>query len=260
MKKNLLLLSILLLSAAGTQAQTATNFTCNDCSGVSHDLFSELNAGKVIVLDWVMPCASCVGPSVTAYNMVQGYQSSHPNQVYFYMADDYANTACPSLNSWANGINILESTWSRRFVNADIDMYDYGSPGMPKIVVLGGVNHTVFYNANNTVNSTAMQNAINLALSSTGIAAPEAVATSLKVQPNPSSEQTTIKFGLSKQMMATIDLYDMKGKKVREVLNTTLAGGEQNIPLDVRKLSKGTYLVHLKAGDRNSFVNLVVTK
>lgn len=260
MKKYYLLLSLLLLSSLGIQAQTATNFTCNDCSGVNHDLFTELNSGKVIVLDWVMPCASCVGPSVTAYNMVQGYQSSHPSQVYFYMADDYANTACPSLNSWANGINILESAWSRRFVNAGIDMYDYGSPGMPKIVVLGGVNHTIFYNANNTVNATAMQNAINLALSSTGIATPEPVAAALKVQPNPVSEETIIQFGLNKQSAVTIDLYDMKGKKVREVMNTTLAAGEQKITLDVRKLAKGTYLVHLKAGDRNNFVNMVVTK
>lgn len=260
MKRHQLLLSLLLLSTLGIQAQTATNFTCNDCSGLSHDLFSELDAGKVIVIDWVMPCASCVGPSVTAYSMVQGYQSSQPNKVYFYLVDDYANTPCPSLNSWANGINITESAWSRRFVNSGIDMFDYGSPGMPKIVVLGGINHTVFYNANNTVNSTAMQNAINLALSSTGIATPEPVAAALKVQPNPASEQTTILFGLNKQSAVTIDLYDMKGKKVREVMNATLTAGEQKITLDVRKLSKGTYLVHLKAGDRNSFVNMVVSK
>ncbi|HRD39909.1 MAG TPA: hypothetical protein PLC65_14870, partial [Bacteroidia bacterium] len=69
----------------------------------------------------------------------------------FYLVDDYANTSCPTLTSWAltNGMpNAIV------FSNSAIDMYDYGSTGMPKIVVIGGANHQVFDNQNNSLNVT----------------------------------------------------------------------------------------------------------
>ena len=66
-------------------SQTATNFNTADCSSVSHDLFSELDAGKIIVITWVMPCGSCIAPAATASTVVSGY--SDPN-VLFYLCDD----------------------------------------------------------------------------------------------------------------------------------------------------------------------------
>src|SRR5688572_1006830 len=107
--KKLLFLLLIAISWLPVSAQVATNFTCNDCSGNLHNLFSELDAGKVIVLDWVMPCGGCTAPSQTAHNIVQGFQSTNPNQVLFYMVDDYANTSCSSLNGWANSIGIPQS-------------------------------------------------------------------------------------------------------------------------------------------------------
>src|SRR5262245_353846 len=135
MKKSILLIAVLFLSVISF-AQTATNFTCNDCSGNSHDLFSELDAGKVIVLCWVMPCGTCTSPALTSYNVVQSFQASYPNQVYFYLIDDYANTTCTSLNSWGTSIGAPPSSSSLRFSNAAIDMTNYGATGMPKIVVV----------------------------------------------------------------------------------------------------------------------------
>ena len=54
MKGTLLILTTILASF-GAFSQTATDFTCNDCAGSSHNLFSELDGGKVVVLVWVMP-------------------------------------------------------------------------------------------------------------------------------------------------------------------------------------------------------------
>src|SRR6187455_3648496 len=159
--KKVLTFLVMLIGLGSLQAQTATNFTCNDCSGVSHDLFTELDAGKVIVLIWVMPCGACSGPSATCYNTVDAYQASNPGRVFLYMADDVANSSCASINNWANGNGAPQNAYSLRFSNADIDMSDYGSAGMPKIVVLGGTSHTVFYNVNNAVNATALQSAID---------------------------------------------------------------------------------------------------
>ena len=101
--KSLLVLFVANVSFAQT---TATDFTTNDCNGVSHNLFNELDNGDVIVIAWVMPCSPCATYSLPAYSAVQSFASSHPGRVHFYMADDYANTSCTSLSSCGNNYNM----------------------------------------------------------------------------------------------------------------------------------------------------------
>ena len=60
MKKTLLTAISGLFTILGFAQTTATDFTANDCGGTSHTLFTELNAGNVIVITWVMPCSSCI--------------------------------------------------------------------------------------------------------------------------------------------------------------------------------------------------------
>lgn len=259
MKKQIFSTIIALATGLTVNAQTATNFTCNDCSGTQHDLFTELDAGKVIVLDWVMPCGACVGPSVTSYNMVTSYQSTHPSRVFFYMADDYANTVCTSLNAWATSNGIPQNAYSFRFSNPAINMLDYGSTGMPKIVVLGGTSHTVYYNANNSVNATALQNAINAALASTGINEQNSLFSEIQVNPNPSSNDAELKFGLSQAATVTVELYNLQGRKLQDVYLGKMAAGAHTLPVNCTKLASGTYLVKLDADGKLRYVNMLVT-
>lgn len=258
MKKLLILLAFVSVTVTVT-AQTATNFTCNDCSGVSHDLFTELNAGKVIVLAWVMPCGACSGPALTAYNAVTSYQTSNPGQVFFYMVDDYANTVCASLNGWANSAGIPQNAHSLRFSNASINMLDYGATGMPKIIVLGGVNHTVFYNANNTVNPNSLQNAITLALSSTGVNEQNSDLAALNVYPNPADKTTEIKFNLAKISTVDIELFNLEGKRMEEVFSGQLPVGENKMSINTAPLAAGTYLIKMTSEGTNRFINMVVS-
>jgi len=249
-----------MLTAIGTlsMAQTATNFTCNDCKGFSHDLFTELDAGKVIVLCWVMPCGSCVGPSLTTYNVVQSYQTSNPNTVYMYLCDDYANTNCTSLTSWANSHGITDATL---FSSSDIKMEDYGSPGMPKVVVVGDVNHAVFYNANNSVNATALQDAINTAIASiaTGIKEEQSTFSAVQLFPNPSNTFSTIFFTLKKSSDVKIEVYSQLGNKVSEKLYSQLSQGKNNIDISTAGLSNGVYFVKLNEGTQSKMIKLTVS-
>src|SRR5688572_3528741 len=105
MKKLLLSLS-LIITAITLNAQTAPNFTAMDCLGNNHDLYTELNSGKIIVITWVMPCGSCVNGAQFAQGAVQSFSASNPNTVYHYVADDYANTSCGSLGSWCTSIGV----------------------------------------------------------------------------------------------------------------------------------------------------------
>ena len=140
MKKSLILLVGVLFGVSTLLAQTnATDFTADDCHGDEHHLFSELDAGKVIVLAWVMPCGACVSDPVTALSVVDSYSESHPDRVLFYLADDnITTTSCTTLSGWAANYGLGFVTC---FSDPVVDMGDYGVAGMPKIVVLSGLNH-----------------------------------------------------------------------------------------------------------------------
>lgn len=258
MKYKFTLLLIFLLGFIKVSfSQTATNFTVNDCSGTSHDLFTELNSGKVIVLCWVMPCPNCVSGAVTAQNAVQSLQSSYPNRVVMYLVDDYANTNCASLNSWATSNGITNAT---TFSNAGINMMHYSSTGMPKVVVLGGGNHTVFYNANNSLSQTGLQNAITTALSSpTGIEETFSPLSGINIYPNPAASTSIITFSLKQPTEVIAEIYNSVGQKVSAAISGSFSTGENQMEINTRNLSNGLYFITLKADGKTSMLKLLVS-
>lgn len=253
------LLFCLLLIVGTSLAQNATNFTSNDCSGTSHDLFTELDAGKVIVLVWVMPCSGCISPATTAYTTVQNFQTSNPNKVYYYLIDDYANTTCSALNTWANNLGINQNAWSSRFVNSAIDMLDYGSTGMPKIVVVGGPNHLVYYNVNNSVSQTALQNAISTALSSTGIQE-EVKDLEINLFPNPVSENAYIQLSLSKSTDLQITLVDLQGKQLKEIYSGFMSAGKNELTFSTVEFPSNKYLLQISNGTETIVRPLTISR
>jgi hypothetical protein len=254
MKKELLSILLSFVAFAGI-SQPATNFTCNDCKGNSHDLFAELDAGKVIVLCWVMPCGSCVGPTLTTYNVVESYQANYPNTVFMYLCDDYANTNCVSLNSWASGYNIVNATL---FSNSAISMTDYGTPGMPKIVVVAGTDHQVLYNSNNSVNATLLQEAINSALPTTGLQEPGNSSEALALLPNPANGSSVLTCKVEKASDIKIDLINPDGKMIKSLFSGNLANGEHNIELNFASFNSGIYFIKFSDGIQTKMIKIAV--
>ena len=210
MKKLTLFISLTFISMCIAFAQ-AIDFTTDDCNGVTHNLFDSLNTGNVIVIAWVMPCAPCATDALPAYAAIQSFSSSHPNRVDFYLVDDYDNTACATLVNWGITNSMPLNT---TFRSPDISMNDYGTAGMPKVVVLGGSDHIVYYNQNEShITFNGAQTAISDAL-----AAPLAV-----------NEQQNSKFGLSSFPNPT-----QNGK-----LNVSCrVGNIENINFDIIRISK----------------------
>lgn len=240
-------------------SQTATNFNVNDCSSVNHDLFTELNTGKVIVIAWVMPCSSCIPASLSAYTEVQNYQSSYPGKVKFYLVDDYANTNCTTLTGWGTTNGMTNATV---FSNAAISMTDYGTAGMPKIVVLGGASHTVFDNQNNTLNTTQFNAALAQAITASSIGIDEVsnTKTSISVYPNPvNSDHFTITYSLTTSNQVSIAIYNLLGAKVKDVLNENQSSGKHEINVE-SGLKSGTYLVKITRGNAEYTSKLVINR
>jgi hypothetical protein len=66
MRKLTLFITLSLINISIVFAQ-ATDFTTDDCNGITHNLFDSLDAGNVIVISWVMPCGPCATYSLPAY-------------------------------------------------------------------------------------------------------------------------------------------------------------------------------------------------
>jgi hypothetical protein len=254
------LLSLVIAAAAfSVNAQTASNFTANDCLGNNHDLYSELNSGKIIVLSWVMPCNTCITGAKFAQNAVNSFSTSNPGTVFHYVADDYANTSCASLLSWLNTNSLTPNAY---FSDASVNMTAYGSTGMPKIVVLGGASHSIYYNVNGSSNTqagitTAINNAI--AANSIGINEISTDAASDKVSPNPANNELTLSMHSKQAGNIDLEIYNVTGQKIKTLQKTVLSGNNE-IKLDVSDLSSGSYFLELNSGSNSGSFKFIITR
>lgn len=258
MKKVILSLIAGLISTFGF-AQTATNFNCNDCSSTNHDLFTELNSGKIVVIAWVMPCTSCISGALAGQSACQGFSVSHPNTVYFYCADDVANTSCSTLSSWCSTNGMSTAT---KFSNSAVNMSNYGTAGMPKVVVLGGTSHTVYYNQNDgAITQSGIQTAINTALAVNTLGVNEnSVFASANVYPNPANNACSLSFNLSKDSKVNIEVQNQLGQKVSIVFNGDLQKGENTLNINTSKLSSGNYFINFSDGETSKKAKLIIVR
>ena len=246
MKRINVLILLILFFLSGVTQNNATDFTALDCDGVSHHLFSELDSGKVIVIAWVMPCGPCGSIALDAYTAYLGYSTANPGRLDFYLVDDFANTDCQSLFSWADNLGMGNCT---KFSDPTIDMSDYGQIGMPKIAVIGGAGHYVYFNKNSSTQD--ITSAIDLALIGTP------VTTSIKENekllsfncyPNPVIGKLNISYNLKNATKLKIELFNLLGEKVfTQVLFSKNLNGTYSINL--QDLPNGTYLVKLADGE-----------
>lgn len=70
------------------------------------------------------------------------------------------------------------------------------------------------------------------------------------IYPNPMQEQGTIAFELEKASNVNVQIFSLSGQLVREINETNLSSGQNNIEFGAADLPKGTYIVKLVAGDK----------
>lgn len=83
--------------------------------------------------------------------------------------------------------------------------------------------------------------------------------TDLSVYPNPSSGEFTIKYDVSKRADITINIYDLKGELVRNIINQpSQYEGKYQIPVNLKDMSSGIYIVSLTNGDKKFTEKVVI--
>lgn len=248
---------MVLLTGNGFSQTAAVDFTATDCAGNSHNLFSELNDGKAIVITWVMPCTACIpGASVASSTVLN---TGNPN-VKFYLVDDSGDTPCNTLNSWANTNSITANAVFDNSGNL-IKMTDYGSAGMPKTIVVGGYNHEVFYNYNGTPSASTLQTAIGKALNAnTGIIESNVLNGGLTVFPNPVVRNLKMNYILSKSANVKIEVMNLLGECIYTELMGNQAAGKQEHLLTIESYGVGVYFVKLVAGEESQTTRFCVVR
>ncbi|MBK8492068.1 MAG: T9SS type A sorting domain-containing protein [Saprospirales bacterium] len=258
MKKNFILSLIIIFSGIAAFGQTtATDFTATDCDGFSHHLFSELEAGKVIVMAWVMPCAACLPPSLAAFSAVKNYVDDYPGVVSFYLVDDFGDTPCNTMKSWA-GANGLPK--ANVFSTATIDMGDYGQYGMPKVVVLGGgADHTIFYNEN--YSTVGVGEAIEAALGLTSITASPRVDLGVILSPNPAQNELHIAYRLPQAAELSAEVLNILGAEIFSIVkDEKQVAGAHEMQVDISGLSNGVYFFRLNTTNGAQVVRFYVAQ
>jgi hypothetical protein len=261
MKKALLSFSLILLNGIVAFSQTtAIDFTANDCSGTSHHLFAELDAGKIVVVSFVMPCGMCISPSLSAQSTVNSYAASHPGKVVFYVADNAGSPTCSSLSSWAstNGMSTAPT-----FSDATVKQTDYGSMAMPKIVVLAGTSHKVIFSQDNGLNTTNLQTAINGALSGSfgflGAAQTISENSQLSIFPNPANDKISVSYNLDHSSDVNIEIYNAFGSKVKAFNAKQQISGQNTVSINFdNTLSNGIYFLKLEAAGSSQIMKFVI--
>jgi hypothetical protein len=250
-----LLLFFLVVITAGCFSQTATNFTVKDCAGNMHDLFSELDSGKVVVLNWVMPCGACLPASLTTFNVVESYKETNPNTVRYYLCDDLANTSCTSLSSWAKGNHITPEV---AFSNSAINMLDYGTQAMPKVAVLGGGNHHIFMVFDAVLEAVDLQASIDAALTTAGIPENAKGNTWAWISPNPANDVAVLTISTEKTIHVKAELYNILGHYIETLYDGTHLQGESKTSINLSQYIAGVYFIRFGTSEYTRTIKLTV--
>ena len=70
----------------------------------------------------------------------------------------------------------------------------------------------------------------------------------LSVYPNPVVESTVIQFSLSQISVIRIDLFDLRGRKIKTIAEGNFEGGSHELILKKENIPEGVYLLQLQSG------------
>lgn len=220
------------LLATSLNAQTTgLDFTANDCDGLAHHLFADLEAGNAVVIDLVMmSCSPCV---VASNGIVDNVipNTSDPSRVKFYSIGFTNSIDCTQMNDWKNTNGFTHTV----FAGMSAQTTYYGGMGMPTVIVLGGgYGHGVYYNELGYAASdnAALIAAINAALADAN-AVQEAGTSNVTVGPNPVVDVLNVNGAWTDARVL-----DLQG---RELLRAQVIDGRVN----VQELPAGAYVLQL---------------
>ncbi len=250
MKKNYFLIALFLLSIALTKAQTtlttATDFTVTDTHGNSHTLFSLLNSGKYVCLDFFFTTCGPCQQTCPFYKETYTNFGCNTQDVYFLSIDNGntnaevdayettylgGNSGYPAVSGTQGGGNAVCSA--------------YGLPAYPTYILIApnkqiveqdmwpissAANFTTFFTAHSLTQKTCLSADI----------AETSVSLGISFYPNPVQNNLTIET-TNHEKISRIKIYDVLGKlQINRPVDL-----EDKYVLNVAELEKGIYYMEI---------------
>ncbi|MES2555524.1 MAG: T9SS type A sorting domain-containing protein [Bacteroidota bacterium] len=275
--KRILTSMALCLTASASMAQVgavAPDFTATDINGNSHNLYTYLNAGKVVLLDvsatW---CGPCWGFHTNHYleDLYAEYGPAGTNEVVvlFYEGDaatnaqDLDGTDGASQGDWITGTPYPLINESPLQISLSI----YAPLGFPTINVICPSDKKIKWDlwdsqgANPAASLAAMRTKVEEVIDDCAMAA-DVTENSLldaSVAPNPTTGATTIRFNATNAERATVSVYSVSGAHVSTTLYD-LVSGANAIEINLTGMEAGTYFVKVNSDEAVSNMIPVVKK
>jgi len=260
MKKTIFLSMALMFVMTISKAQTtAMPLSGKDCNGVSHDLMTDLDAGKAVILHFFMPsCGSCPPPAQKIQKMANNILKTRPGMITAYAMPFQNSTSCSYTSTWcsSNGLSLYMP-----YDSGATQVAHYGGFGMPTVVLLGGKDHKVLFSTQSfsTSDTTIMKNAILALLSgTTGVPAFSSVVSVFNVYPNPATDLVSVSVELKETSNLLIDIVDITGKQVAIIFDEKQNSGTFTKQFNSSILPNGIYLVRLSVNGKTATQKLSI--
>ena len=112
---------------------------------------------------------------------------------------------------------------------------------------------------NTTVNNFTMSKTVTSVKTQTGSTAPTRFVLENNY-PNPFNPSTIIQFEIPSTSQVKLDIYNILGQKVAELVNQQMAAGHYKISFNAVNLSSGVYLYRLQAGNFVAMKKMILSK
>lgn len=264
MTKSIFLSLVLMFVITISKAQTVMQINGNDCNGMPHDLFADLDAGKASVVFFFMPaCGSCPPPAQKIQKMVNNILAIHPGMVTGYAMPYNNSTSCATTASWVTTNSV---PFYAPYDSGATQVANYGGFGMPTVVLLGGKapNRRVMFSTLSfaTSDTTIMRDSILALLNNmpNGIKDIPTNINSINIYPNPANTNVSIAIDLKEQSNLLIDVIDITGKQVAVISNDTKQSGNYNKQFNTEALPTGTYTIRINANGKTTTRQLNVVR
>jgi type IX secretion system substrate protein len=237
-------LFIALTASSFVFAQTpsvAMDFNQFDCAGAEHSLFSELDAGDVVLLEFAMNCQACENARTALESVEAEFAESRPGKFRIYVMSYTNSTNCTKMSAWP----VVKNHESPSFVGVADQLDYYGGFGMPTLVLVAGKDHKVIYNRTGfptkdsliQIELQKITDIINGAF--TAAAVTDVVTEPFALYPNPAHDK--VHLALPAQSDAEVRIVNVLGE---EVFRDKVLGAEME--LNIASLPNGFYTLMLK--------------
>ena len=241
-----------------SEAQTtAMDFNRMDCNGNMRHLFTDLDSGKVVILEYFMGpnCTSCMDAAKEIEAMKAKFLATHPGKVMTYAMGFQNSYSCATITAWVTS----QSLSAIPMDSAALQVAYYGGFSMPTIVVVAGTSHNIIYTANPNNGGYAngdtskMSIEINKFFNPTNVKNIPASIGSVNIYPNPANGSLHVQFDVKQPTAVSIRIIDVTGKVVADAVNENVSKGNFTKAISTSDLAQGVYMLSVSANGHTSY-------